>query len=68
MDKAKRAKDTMAKREIIERLYGLWLQHPEMRLTQLVRNAYPADYNLYHVEDFEFIEELERAYKDWPKS
>lgn len=68
MDKTKRAEGTMAKREVIERLYALWLQHPDMRLTQLVRNIYPTDYDMYHVEDFELIEELERAYRDWPKS
>lgn len=63
----KRAKSVLQKREIMERLYALWLQHPDMRLTQLVRNVYPGDYDLYHVEDFPFIEELEQRYEDWPK-
>jgi hypothetical protein len=68
MDKDQRAKQVLEKREVIERLYALWVQHPDMRLTQLVRNIFPIDQDLYHIEDYEFIRCLEEGYAEWDEA
>lgn len=64
---AHRAQTPEQKREIIERLYTLWQAHPDLRLGQLILNAYSTDSvsvegSIYHGEDFHFINNLERFY------
>lgn len=57
---ANRAFTDKKKEQVISRLFRLWLQHPSMRLMQLVGNI-PQD-DKYYVEDFELIESLEGHY------
>lgn len=49
------------KQEVINRLHALWETYPELRLGQLLLNAFRFDF--YRVEDFELIEMLEQWYK-----
>jgi hypothetical protein len=49
------------KEEILNRLGVLWLDNPELRLGQLIKNVYKEDF--YSVEDYEFIEKLEEYYE-----
>jgi len=46
------------KREIIERLYQIWIQHPQQRLGQLVSIS-----GRYYRSDYNLIEEIEWQYK-----
>lgn len=65
---ANRAKTIEHKAEVITRLSVLWLKHPELRLAQLIGNVYPCGPDTgghidpYHVEDYEFVKELEKFY------
>jgi hypothetical protein len=56
---AGRANSSAQKRQVIERIYVLWEENPKMRLGQLILNAYHDD--LFHVEDFALLDEIE----DW---
>lgn len=58
-----RANTPEEKQEIMERLYKLWLKHPELRLGQLIVNIYRSSNSLYLAEDFNFIKELEEIYE-----
>lgn len=60
----KRATTPELKREVIERLYELWIKHPELRLGQLIGNVYhyPSGLDPYFDEDFKFIDKLEAGY------
>ncbi len=49
------------KRQIVERLYALWLAHPAPRLGQILANAY-SHAALYNVEDADLLATLERRY------
>lgn len=49
------------KLEVLERLKALWLNNPELRLGQLIRNVYKEDF--YSEEDFDFINKLEQYYE-----
>jgi hypothetical protein len=60
-----RAHTPEQKWEVIERLYTLWLEHPEYRLGQLIANIYKDPYN---VEDFDLIATLERRYSEMEKA
>lgn len=63
---ANRALTPKDKKEVMKRLYKLWLQNPELRLTQLIENVYHhagENHCIYHIEDFDFIDELEDHYK-----
>ena len=59
-----RAHTPEQKLEVIERLYALWLEQPDLRLGQLIANVYKDPYN---VEDFDLIETLERRYDETGK-
>jgi hypothetical protein len=50
------------KREIIERLYALWLQHPTLRLGELISVS-----QLHWRRDFDLIEILEWVYQQTKK-
>ena len=56
---AHRARTPDQKREVIERLLAVWENHPDLRLLQLITNVYS---DCYYVEDWDFIEALERFY------
>lgn len=70
-----RAESSNEKQNIIDRLHGLWLENPELRLGQLIGAAYPCGRSCPHcqqdvehrdpfyVEDFDFINRLETALK-----
>jgi hypothetical protein len=62
----KRATTDEQKREIIERLYQMWIENPQLRLGQLIGNVfhYPSGIDPYHWEDYDFIAALEDAYKE----
>jgi predicted Rossmann-fold nucleotide-binding protein len=67
MTMAQRAKTKDEKKQIITRLYKLWLKNPELRLSQLIENTYHHkndNHCLYFVEDFDLIEALERHYQE----
>ena len=66
-----RALELEDKIDVIHRLLYLWKANPSLRLTQLIGNVYhvPSGVDNYNVEDFPFIEELEKHYgtaKDKP--
>jgi hypothetical protein len=50
--------------KIIKRLEKLWKANPELRLGQMVGNAfsYPAHNDPYYVEDEEFITKIEKIH------
>ncbi len=54
-----RAKTPEEKRAVIERVLAVWLQHPALRLGQLLENVCQDD-GLFYVEDSELAERLER--------
>jgi len=60
----KRATTDKQKREIIERLYKLWTEHPNLRLGQLMGNVYhyPSGIDPYFDEDYDFTQRLEDYY------
>ncbi len=58
-----RANTPEQKQEIMERLYKLWLEHPELRLGQLIGNVYLDRHSLYIAEDFNFMVNLEGTYE-----
>lgn len=65
MSMADRAKTTGEKKQIMARLYKLWLRNPDLRLTQLIENVFhhdKPDHCFYNVEDFPFLESLENYY------
>lgn len=61
----KRAHTPEQKRAIIERLFKLWLEYPELRLGQLIFNCFKKDF--YYMEDFTLIEALEKTYRQSTK-
>lgn len=58
-----RANLSPQKREIIERLYILWEENPELRFGQLLGNLYPGDTQMYYTEDYELVANLEALYE-----
>ena len=54
-----RASTNEAKRQIIERLYTLWTQWPDLRLGQLIFNIEPYP---YYREDEHLLTVLEEGY------
>jgi hypothetical protein len=52
--------------DLVERLGALWLQHPALRLGQLIANVYQWNSGLdpYNVPDEEFITSLEHYYEE----
>ena len=59
-----RATTLEKKKQILVRLYRIWKENPDLRLSQLIENVYPHDNKcMYHIEDFPFIEELEEHYE-----
>ena len=58
----KRAKTLVEKELVTKRLLALWQANPELRLAQLIQNVYHNE-DIYNVEDEDFIETLEWAYK-----
>ena len=56
-----RAHTDEQKREVIERLYRLWVKCPSLRLGQLIINCFDMDF--YYTEDFDLIETLEAIYQ-----
>lgn len=57
-----RACSTEQKKEIIDRLLLIWIEHEHLRLGQLIENAF-IDQNLYNIEDYDLINLLEKLYK-----
>lgn len=59
-----RANTPKQKREVVERLYALWSEYPELRLGQLIGNvySYPLAQDPYFDGDMKFITKLERFY------
>lgn len=55
----KRARTYDEKKEIIERLFKLWLKVPEQRLGQLICNYAPSG-DLFFPEDYDLMDALER--------
>lgn len=43
----------------LERLQRVWLLHPDLRLGQILLNAFTEPATLYYVEDDELIERIE---------
>jgi len=52
-----RASSTEEKKDIINRLYNLWLCKPELRLGQLIVNS--IDRDLFYIEDDTLISMIE---------
>ena len=59
MSLPKRALTPKMKRAVVERLLLAWEQVPEQRLGQLIDNAF-GNRDMFHVEDFDFIEHVEQ--------
>lgn len=59
-----RALTSMQKREIIERLYLVWVNYNQLRLGQLIENALGDLDELYNIEDYELVEQVEKFYKE----
>jgi hypothetical protein len=60
-----RANTDLQKFEIGIRLLDLWYKNPSLRLGQLIENVFHhsnSDHCFYYVEDFDFIEKLEKKY------
>ena len=55
-----RAHDESEKKAIIARLQAVWVAHPELRLSQLILNAFNDD--TYYTEDYDLIEQIEKFY------
>lgn len=51
---------------ILKQLEDLWMKHPDLRLGQLILNAFSlhqgVDSRVYYMEDEDFIREVEKAY------
>ncbi len=47
---------------VLQRLRSWWLLMPDLRLLQLLGNAFPAGTDPYYVEDDALLEQLERTY------
>jgi len=59
-----RAKTDEQKREIVDRLYAVWVKNPDLRFGQLIWNGYGnIESNLFYVEDRELISSMEEHYK-----
>lgn len=51
--------------KICKELENLWLKHPDLRLGQLILNAFPATgESLYSIEDGGLIEKLKNLYAE----
>ena len=59
-----RAWEDYQKRVILDRLFEVWVQHPQLRLGQLIRGVYDND-SLFTEEDWPFIEHLEEVYRGY---
>lgn len=62
----RRALTPEQKKEILDRLLKLWLSGDNhyLRLGQLVNNYLHEGDRLYHIEDYDLIEELEKKYDE----
>lgn len=62
----KRATSPEQKKEIVEDLLSIWLRNPSLRLGQLIGNVYhaPSGGDPYHVEDYDFINEVSAFYDE----
>jgi hypothetical protein len=49
--------------KIIKELEKIWLEHPDLRLGQLIQNCFGTD-SIYYVEDDSLIKTIERFYND----
>lgn len=72
---SKRATTDREKAAVIHELLQIWLDNPNLRLAQLIGNVYPCGvvpeelgvlphHDPYHVEDFNFVEEIKEFYKE----
>lgn len=60
---ANRAATPQEKKLIINELFKIWLQNPDLRLTQLIMNLQEPDgVDIYYIEDFKLIEDLKEFY------
>lgn len=59
-----RARTEKQKRLIMTRLFYAWLDNPHLRLGQLIANALPCERQLFHIEDEELAEIIEKFPKE----
>ena len=53
--------------EVLRRLGEVWAKHPDLRLGQLIENAYAKDKgttSLFYMEDERFIRMIEKLFSD----
>jgi hypothetical protein len=63
-----KARTDKEKREIIERLYHIWIQISDIRLGQLIDNSITGGKDIFFLEDDEFVKGLERYAQDVSKN
>jgi len=52
-----RAEEEWQKRDVMEKLLAIWIQHPKLRLGQLIGNSLPINnIDVYFVEDYSLVE------------
>lgn len=57
-----RAKTKEQKEKILAEFLKLWLEWPELRFSQLIKNAYHDSIEMYNVEDDQFVYNLRCYY------
>jgi len=57
-----RANTEAEKRQVVEKLYGIWIHNPELRLGQLILNVYYGK-DPYYEEDWDLITKMDEFYK-----
>lgn len=61
-DLPKRALHPFQKRDLLERLFAIWMKYPELRLGQLIESAHRLDggsVDLFMAEDADLIQAIE---------
>lgn len=54
-----RANSPEEKKKVLDRLFIIWMKHPELRLGQLLSNACPGQ-SMFYIEDFPLAEDVEK--------
>jgi len=49
--------------KVLQLIHKIWVQHPELRLCQLIGNCFPAS-DLYYVEDDVLVMRLKEKYNE----
>lgn len=66
-NQSERAVTAEQKKHVVDRILDIWNRHPTLRLGQLLDNAGlngGVSRNLYYLEDFKLIQELEDFYRE----